>query len=75
MASDPAPYSLYDDPGETAPLTEEEQAAVKRAEADVAAGRVYDHDEVARWLRHRAKEIVGRGNDGGAEDKCFTPLP
>jgi predicted transcriptional regulator len=75
MALKPAPYSLDDNLRETAPLTREEQAAVRRAEADVAAGRLHDHAEVTRWLRQRAMEIVSRAADGGSEDICFTPLP
>ena len=42
------------------PLTAAERASIKRAEADVKAGRVYDHDDVAKWLRQRAADIVGR---------------
>lgn len=30
---------------------ETEAAALRRAEADVAAGRVVPHEEVAKWLR------------------------
>jgi hypothetical protein len=55
-----APYSLDDDLSETAPLTPGEQAAVKRAEVDVAAGHLQDQNDVARWLRQRAEEIVAR---------------
>ena len=57
------------------PLTLDEQAAVKRAEADIAAGRLHDHEDVARWLRQRAKEIVDRRRDKSTDAKCFTPSP
>jgi predicted transcriptional regulator len=43
----------------SAPLTAAEKAALKRAEADIKAGRLHDHDDVAKWLRQRATEIVG----------------
>jgi predicted transcriptional regulator len=75
MALRPSPYSSDDDLRETPPLTPEEQAAVTRAKADVAAGRLHDHAEVARWLRQRAKEIGSSAADRGSEDICFTPLP
>jgi predicted transcriptional regulator len=29
----------------------EEEAALRRAEADIAAGRLVPHEEVAKWLR------------------------
>lgn len=32
------------------PLTDEGEAALLEAEADVAAGRVVPHEEVAKWL-------------------------
>jgi hypothetical protein len=34
--------------------------ALKRAEADIAAGRVHDHDDVVKRLRQRAADIVKR---------------
>ncbi len=33
------------------PLSDEEEAALLEAEADVEAGRVVPHSEVARWMR------------------------
>ncbi len=45
---------------ESPPLTPAEKAAVARAEADVKAGRLHDHDDVAKLLRRRAAEIVER---------------
>jgi predicted transcriptional regulator len=60
MASKSAPYAIDEKVTDTLPLTDEEREAVKRAEADVAAGRVHDHEAVAEWLRRRAKEIVER---------------
>ncbi len=41
-------------------LSAAEKAAIERAEADIKAGRVYEHDEIAKWLRERAAEIVDR---------------
>ncbi|MSO89658.1 MAG: hypothetical protein EXQ89_06810 [Rhodospirillaceae bacterium] len=50
---------MIDDEDRKSPaLTSAEKAAVKRAEADVKAGRLHDHDDVAKWLRRRAAEIV-----------------
>jgi hypothetical protein len=42
------------------PLSAAEKAAVERAEADIRAGRVHDHESVAAWLRRRAAAIVKR---------------
>ena len=41
-------------------LTDAEKAALKRAEADIEAGRVHDHDDVVKRLRQRASDIVKR---------------
>jgi predicted transcriptional regulator len=60
MAPKRAPYAVDDELNKSTPLTEEERAAVKRAEADILAGRLHDHEDVAKWLRQRAKEIVER---------------
>ena len=50
---------MIDDEGRASlPLTAAEKAAVKRAEDDIKAGRVKEHDKVAERLRHRAAEIV-----------------
>ncbi|HKO09024.1 MAG TPA: hypothetical protein VJ487_15035 [Alphaproteobacteria bacterium] len=50
----------HDKVRESPPLTPAEKAAVGRAEADVKAGRLHDHDDVAKLLRRRAAEIVER---------------
>ena len=60
MTPKPAPYAVDDEMDEATPLSEEERAAVNRAEADILAGRLHDHEDVAKWLRQRAKEIVER---------------
>jgi predicted transcriptional regulator len=60
MPPKPAPYAVDDELDEAVPLSEEELAAVKRAEADILAGRLHDHEDVAKWLRQQAKEIVER---------------
>lgn len=39
----------FDDEAEP-PLTDEEEAALREAEADADAGRVVPHSEVAKWL-------------------------
>ena len=41
MTPKPAPYAVDDEMDEATPLSEEERAAVKRAEADILAGRAY----------------------------------
>lgn len=43
---------MSDEPGiYDVPDTEADQAAMRRAEEDIAAGRMVPHAEVARWLR------------------------
>ncbi len=42
----PATKSIFHEIGE-----EEEERAIAEAEADVAAGRVVPHEEVAKWLK------------------------
>ena len=42
------------------PLTLAEKAAIKRGEADIKAGRVHEHDEVAERLRKRAADLAER---------------
>lgn len=51
-------FAVDDEHRRPRPLTTAEKAAVKRAEADVKAGRTHDHDIVAKRLRRRAVEIV-----------------
>jgi predicted transcriptional regulator len=62
MVAKVAPYAIDDHLDETTPLTEEERAAVERAKADIAAGRIHTHEDVAKWLRQRAREIVERAH-------------
>jgi hypothetical protein len=45
-------------------LTDEERLAVERAEADVVAGRMRDHEDVRKWLRQQAREIIERARLG-----------
>jgi predicted transcriptional regulator len=54
-------FAIGDEPRRPRALTTAEKAAVKRAEADIKAGRLHDHDDVAKRLRRRATEIAGRG--------------
>lgn len=49
IASTPS-YTLDDAPEEDEPITPEEEAAVAEALADIAAGRVYSHEEIKREL-------------------------
>jgi predicted transcriptional regulator len=42
----PTTKSIFDEIDE-----EEEERAIAEAEADVAAGRVVPHEEVAKWLK------------------------
>jgi predicted transcriptional regulator len=58
MSRDGFRFAIDDHDGKSQPLTAAEKAAIKRAEADVKAGRLYDHDDVAKWLRQRAIEIA-----------------
>ena len=58
MAKNTIGFVIQDEEHESAPLTAAEKAAVERAEADVKAGRLHDHDDVAKRLRRRAAEIV-----------------
>lgn len=53
-------FRIDDGEREWRPLTVAETAAIKRAEADVKAGRLHNHDDVAGRLRRRAAEIVAR---------------
>lgn len=55
-------FVIDDEPRRPRPLTAAEKAAVKRAEADIKAGRLHDHDDVAKRLRRRAVEIAGRAS-------------
>jgi len=59
MAKNDRGFTLDSEPP-AAPLTEAEKAAIERAKADVAAGRLHDHEDVAARLRRRAAEIVAR---------------
>jgi predicted transcriptional regulator len=60
MARNVAPFAIDDEDRKPAALTAEEKAALRRAEADIKAGRLHDHADVAKWLRKRAAEIVSR---------------
>ncbi|MBI3516513.1 MAG: hypothetical protein HY060_20975 [Proteobacteria bacterium] len=60
MAKGATGFTLDDDDRKSPPLTAVEKAAVKRAEADAAAGRLHEHRDIAKWLRRRAAEIVER---------------
>jgi hypothetical protein len=60
MAKNAPGVTIGDEDRKSPPLTAAEKAAIKRAEADVKAGRLYDHDDVVKWLRKRAAEIVER---------------
>ncbi len=58
MAKNALGVTIDDEDSDSPALTAAEKAAVKRAEADVKAGRLHDHADVAKWLRRRAAEIV-----------------
>ena len=47
MAKNAPGFMIDDEERKPPPLTAAEKAAIKRAEADVKAGRLYDHDDVA----------------------------
>ena len=55
MTNDPNRTSdsqlVPDDAEKPDDLSEEEWAAIQEAWADVAAGRVYNHEEIVAWLR------------------------
>lgn len=60
MAKSSTGFTIDDRERAVRPLTAAERAAIKRAEADVKAGRLHDHDDVAKRLRQRAAAIVAR---------------
>ena len=60
MAKKPVAYMIDDENRKSPALTAEEEAAIGRAEADVKASRLHSHDDIAKWLRERAAEIVKR---------------
>jgi hypothetical protein len=60
MAKKPVDFMIDDENHESPALTAEEEAAVGRAEADEKAGRLHSHDDIAKWLRERAADIVKR---------------
>ena len=60
MAKSIPAHTIDDRERRSADLSAAEKAAIKRAEADIKAGRVHEHDEIAKWLRERAAEIVDR---------------
>lgn len=64
MAKNPLGFALDED-YESPPLTDEEKAAIQRAEADFRAERYRTHEEVCNWLRQRAAEIVERARGSG----------
>jgi predicted transcriptional regulator len=53
-------YTIDGKERQSADLSAAERASVERAEADIKAGRVHEHDEIAQWLRERASAIVER---------------
>ena len=46
-----------------ADLSDAEWAAIQEARSDVAAGRVYTHEEIVRWLRTWGTEDETDGPD------------
>ncbi|HEY5607606.1 MAG TPA: hypothetical protein VIM38_04645 [Alphaproteobacteria bacterium] len=50
-----AGFTIYDEDRKSPSLTAAEKAALKRAEADIKAGRLHDHVDVAKRLRQRAR--------------------
>jgi hypothetical protein len=67
MAKNQARFVIENEGGKPSPLAPVEKAAIERGEADIKAGRVYDHDQVAELLRRRAAKIVGRANQHSQE--------
>lgn len=49
-ADDPVAVALRNAPEDDEPLTEEEMAALREAEEDVAEGRVVSHEQARRFL-------------------------
>jgi hypothetical protein len=50
LDGDPVLNALLNAPEDDEPVTPEEEAAVQRARAEIAAGRVYSHEEAKRIL-------------------------
>jgi predicted transcriptional regulator len=53
-------YGINDKERRSADLSAAERDSIERAEADIKAGRIHEHDEIAQWLRERASAIVER---------------
>ena len=62
MAKNALGFTIDDADRKSPPLSAAEKAAVQRAEADAKAGRLHDHDDVAKRLRRRGTEIVERAS-------------
>lgn len=60
MAKNALGFAIADEDRKSPPLTADDKAVIERAEADVKAGRLHDHDDVAKWLRQRAARIAER---------------
>ena len=50
LAAEPATTSLEDAPEDDEPVTQEDIEAQAEARADVAAGRIYSHEEAKRLI-------------------------
>jgi hypothetical protein len=50
LDGDPVLNALLNAPEDDEPVTQEEEEAVQRAREDIAAGRVYTHEEAKRLL-------------------------
>ncbi len=50
LEGDPVPNALPNAPEDDEPVTQEEEEAVQRAREDIAAGRLYSHEEVKRLV-------------------------
>ena len=56
VTRDPMLLTLAAAPWDNEPVTKEEEAAVREAEEDIAAGRVYSDAEVWQRLGHKPRE-------------------
>jgi hypothetical protein len=48
LATDPAYRAAFSAPTDDEPVSEEDAAAVERAQAEIRAGKVVSHDEILR---------------------------
>ena len=69
MAKSARSFAIDDEEHTSPPLTAAEKVAIKRAKADVKAGRVHDHEDIAAWLRQRAATIVKRARKASAKSR------